>query len=122
MSHVTNFLTGTAIALSLALGGTTARAGDPDLIAFDWSSFQLPDLLATYVTQHGDMPTFSIFADAIEARMESMTLKARQRILTRTAGFQEFTNEKIFFLQSGSQHRVIGQVFQVLRNFGLHLA
>ena len=67
MSHVTKFLTGTAIALSLALGGTMARAGDPDLIAFDWSSFQLPDLLATYVTQHGDMPTFSIFADDDEA-------------------------------------------------------
>ena len=67
MSHFTKFLTGTALALTLGLGATVARAGDPDLLAFDWSSFQLPDLLATYVTQHGDMPTFSIFADDDEA-------------------------------------------------------
>ncbi|MEI6799405.1 MAG: ABC transporter substrate-binding protein [Pseudomonadota bacterium] len=67
MSHFQKFLTGTALALSLALGGTVARAADPDLTAFDWSSFQLPDLLATYVTKNGDMPTFSIFADDDEA-------------------------------------------------------
>lgn len=67
MSRLMNFISGTALALSLGLGAPMARAADADLTAFDWSSFQLPDLLASYVAKNGDMPTYSIFADDDEA-------------------------------------------------------
>ncbi len=71
MSRFLNFIArstlGTALALSFSLSGTLTHAEDPGLIAFDWSGFQLPDLLATYVAKNGDMPTFSIFADDDEA-------------------------------------------------------
>ncbi len=67
MSRFINFISGTAFALTLGLGATVVRAGDPDLTAFDWSGFQLPDLLATYVAKNGQMPTFSLFADDDEA-------------------------------------------------------
>lgn len=67
MSRISKFITGTALALSLGLGGTLARADDAELTAFDWSGFQLPDLMAPYVAKNGAMPTYSIFADDDEA-------------------------------------------------------
>ena len=67
MSRFFNFIPATALALSLGMGANLAHAANPDLTAFDWSGFQLPDLLATYVKKNGGMPNFSIFADDDEA-------------------------------------------------------
>ena len=67
MSRILNIISGTAVALTLGLGASMAPAADKDLTVFDWSSFQLPDLLASYVAKNGDMPTYSIFADDDEA-------------------------------------------------------
>ena len=67
MSRFLNIISGTALALSLGFGAGLGHAADKNLTVFDWSSFELPDMLATYVTKNGDMPTFSIFADDDEA-------------------------------------------------------
>jgi spermidine/putrescine transport system substrate-binding protein len=65
MSRLLKILSGTAVALGLAAG--MASAADKDLTVFDWSSFELPDLLASYIAKNGDLPTYSIFADDDEA-------------------------------------------------------
>ena len=67
MSRLLKIISGTALALSLGFGAGLAHASDKDLTVFDWSSFELPDLLASYVAKNGDMPTYSIFADDDEA-------------------------------------------------------
>lgn len=67
MSRISKFLSGTVVALSLGLAGGLAHAADPELTVFDWSGFELPDLLKSYVDKNGDMPTYSIFGDDDEA-------------------------------------------------------
>ncbi len=67
MSRLLHLISGTALALALGFGASLGQAADKDLTVFDWSSFELPDLLASYVAKNGDMPTFSIFADDDEA-------------------------------------------------------
>ena len=54
-------------ALAACLAGGAAMAGDPELTVFDWSSFDNPDIVPSYVAKNGDAPTYSIFADDDEA-------------------------------------------------------
>jgi spermidine/putrescine transport system substrate-binding protein len=63
-SRLTALLASAAVALVL---GTAARAADPELIVFDWASFQNEDLVADYVAKHGQGPTFALFGDDDEA-------------------------------------------------------
>ena len=65
MTHFTTVLAGSVLALGLL--GSAALAGDPELTVFDWSSFDNPDLVKSYVAKNGDAPTYSIFADDDEA-------------------------------------------------------
>ncbi len=44
-----------------------AHAEDPELIVFDWASFQNPDLVKDYVAKHGQGPTYALFGDDDEA-------------------------------------------------------
>jgi spermidine/putrescine transport system substrate-binding protein len=57
-------LVSAALALALA---APARAADPEMIVFDWASFQNEDLVADYVAKHGTGPTFALFGDDDEA-------------------------------------------------------
>ncbi len=54
----------TAAALMFSVA---ARAEDPKLTVFDWTSFEQPELFADYVTKFGKGPTFAFFADDDEA-------------------------------------------------------
>lgn len=69
MSRLSAMLAGSALALGLI--GTAALAGDvpadPELTVFDWSSFDNPDLVQSYVAKYKMAPTYSIFADDDEA-------------------------------------------------------
>ena len=65
MTHFTTILASSVLALGLL--GSAAMAGDPELTVFDWSSFDNPDLVPSYVAKNGDAPTYSIFADDDEA-------------------------------------------------------
>ena len=57
-------LAGAALALTLPI---VARAGDPDLVVFDWAGFEDPNLVKPYVTKYGEMPTYAFFGDDDEA-------------------------------------------------------
>lgn len=65
MSRITALLTGSALAFGLV--GSAALAGDPELTDFDWSGFDNPAFVKSYVEKHGDAPTYTIFADDDEA-------------------------------------------------------
>ena len=64
MSTKTLLLASAAIAFGLT---GTARAGDADLTVFDWSGFENQALIETYVTKHGDIPTYVLYGDDDEA-------------------------------------------------------
>lgn len=49
-----------------ALSGAL-RAADAELTVFDWSGFDDPSLIETYVAKHGDAPTWALFGDDDEA-------------------------------------------------------
>ena len=65
MTRFTTALTSSVLVLGLL--GHAAIAGDPELTVFDWSSFDNPELVPSYVSKYGDAPTYSIFADDDEA-------------------------------------------------------
>jgi spermidine/putrescine transport system substrate-binding protein len=65
MSRLNTFVASAAVAVGLV--GSAAMAADPELTVFDWSSFDNPDIIPSYVEKHGDAPTYSIFADDDEA-------------------------------------------------------
>ncbi|SNX69330.1 spermidine/putrescine-binding protein [Cereibacter ovatus] len=44
-----------------------AAAADPDLIVFDWASFESESLVSDYVAKHGQMPTYALYGDDDEA-------------------------------------------------------
>lgn len=54
-------------AFAACLSGSAAIAADPELTVFDWSSFDNPAIIPSYVEKYGDAPTYSIFADDDEA-------------------------------------------------------
>ena len=60
-------LAATALAVLLPLGAAPSFADDPDLIVFDWASFQNPDLVKDYVAKYGQGPTYALFGDDDEA-------------------------------------------------------
>ena len=64
MSRLTKFVACTVAALTFS---SAAHAGDPDLIVLDWAGFENPALIGDYVTQYGQMPTYSLFGDDDEA-------------------------------------------------------
>ncbi len=61
---IASFLAAAAFAVAL---GSPARAADPELIVFDWASFQNDDLVKDYVAKYGQGPTFALFGDDDEA-------------------------------------------------------
>jgi spermidine/putrescine transport system substrate-binding protein len=63
-TSLATLLVSAAMALALA---APVRAEDPEMIVFDWSSFQNPDLVADYVAKHGQAPTWALFGDDDEA-------------------------------------------------------
>ncbi|MCB1399666.1 MAG: polyamine ABC transporter substrate-binding protein, partial [Rhodobacteraceae bacterium] len=63
MKKTTVLLAGVALsALSLP-----ARAGDPELLVFDWAGFEEEGLFATYVEKYGDRPSYAFYGDDDEA-------------------------------------------------------
>jgi spermidine/putrescine transport system substrate-binding protein len=59
-----SLLLATAAAVTLAL---PARAADPELLVFDWASFENEGFSATFKEKYGDVPTYSFFGDDDEA-------------------------------------------------------
>jgi spermidine/putrescine transport system substrate-binding protein len=57
----------TLLAGAATLLAAPALAADPDLIVFDWAGFENQALIEGYVEKHGQMPTYSFFADDDEA-------------------------------------------------------
>lgn len=55
-----------SVALSLTVALPT-QAADPQLIVFDWSGFEDPSLIASYIAKHGTEPTYATFGDDDEA-------------------------------------------------------
>ncbi len=53
-------------AVSLPLVGRRARAAE-DLLVFDWSGYEIPELHKPYIAKYGKSPTVTIFADDEEA-------------------------------------------------------
>ena len=46
---------------------SVVHAEDPELIVFDWATFQNPDFVKDYVTKYGMGPTYALFGDDDEA-------------------------------------------------------
>ena len=44
-----------------------ARSADEDLLVFDWSGYEIPELHKPYIAKYGKSPTITIFADDEEA-------------------------------------------------------
>ena len=43
------------------------KAGDPELLVFDWAGFEVEGLLQTYKDKHGDAPSYTFYGDDDEA-------------------------------------------------------
>lgn len=56
-----------ATTAAAVLFSVAARAEEPNLTVFDWTSFEQPELYQDYVTKFGKGPTFAFFADDDEA-------------------------------------------------------
>jgi spermidine/putrescine transport system substrate-binding protein len=64
MNRITYAMLGAACSLAVS---TSARAGDPELLVFDWAGWEIPGLYQAYTDKHGAAPTYSFFADDDEA-------------------------------------------------------
>jgi spermidine/putrescine transport system substrate-binding protein len=64
MNIRSTLFTCTALAVAIA---APARAGDPELLVFDWAGWEIPELSTAFSETHGDGPTYAFFADDDEA-------------------------------------------------------
>ena len=64
MKKLSRLLLSTATVIGFA---SMASAADPELTVFDWAGFENQALIEGYVAKHGQMPTYSFFADDDEA-------------------------------------------------------
>lgn len=62
MKHRLMLLASAAFALAQPV-----HAADPEMVVFDWAGFEQPSMMTSYVAKHGQMPTYSFFADDDEA-------------------------------------------------------
>src|SRR5882724_5108785 len=46
---------------------TRRASADEDLLVFDWSGYEIPELHKPYIAKYGKSPTITIFADDEEA-------------------------------------------------------
>lgn len=56
-----------ATASTIALAPLLAHSADAELTIFDWAGFGLKELIEPYAAKHGDIPTYSFYADDDEA-------------------------------------------------------
>lgn len=70
MTRSALFLATTA---TLVLAPLTTRAADSELTVYEWAGFGLQQLVEPYFAKHGDIPTYSYFADDDEALQKVST-------------------------------------------------
>lgn len=64
MSTFNRLLSGAALAVFMA---APTLAADEGLIVFDWSGYEDPGFIQTYIDKHGQPPTFAFFGEEEEA-------------------------------------------------------
>lgn len=64
MSIRSTLIATSALAFAVA---APARAGDHELLVFDWAGWEIPELFASYAETYGEGPTYAFFADDDEA-------------------------------------------------------